>query len=187
MVRRKRDLPSSNVGVWPLRLLLFKLMFMSGVVKIQANCPTWLQFTALEYHFATQCLPGPFAWNAHQLNPTFLRCSVFATLLIEIVLPFLLLLPFRDMRIIGAKLQIVLQVLIILTGNYNFFNLLTIILCLPAMEHDAFSRIQFKYSRICRFLVVSFDLLVPTTYLFISVLITLPANSYFHLHFLVRI
>lgn len=45
-----------NVGCWPLRFLLFKLMFMSGVVKIQAECPTWQNLTALEYHFATQCV-----------------------------------------------------------------------------------------------------------------------------------
>ena len=30
-----------------------------GVVKIQADCPTWLKLTALEYHFATQCIPTP--------------------------------------------------------------------------------------------------------------------------------
>ena len=41
---------------WPLRFLLFKLMFMSGIVKIQAECPTWENLTALEYHFATQCV-----------------------------------------------------------------------------------------------------------------------------------
>ena len=45
-----------NVGCWPLRFLLFKLMFMSGIVKIQAECPTWQNLTALEYHFATQCV-----------------------------------------------------------------------------------------------------------------------------------
>lgn len=45
-----------EVGSWPIRFLLFKLMFMSGVVKIQANCPTWQNLTALEYHFATQCV-----------------------------------------------------------------------------------------------------------------------------------
>lgn len=44
------------VGCWPLRFLLFKLMFMSGIVKIQAECPTWENLTALEYHFATQCV-----------------------------------------------------------------------------------------------------------------------------------
>jgi hypothetical protein len=51
--------PSAST-VWPLRWLLFKLMFMSGMVKVQALCPSWLQLTALEYHFATQvCFDPP--------------------------------------------------------------------------------------------------------------------------------
>ena len=45
-----------QVGSWPIRFLLFKLMFMSGVVKVQADCPTWQNLTALEFHFATQCV-----------------------------------------------------------------------------------------------------------------------------------
>lgn len=126
----------STVGSWPLRFLLFKLMFMSGVVKIQANCPTWLNLTALEYHFATQCLPGPLAWHAHQLHPFLLRLSVAITFLIEIPVAFLLIAPTVATRRIGAWLQIILQVMIIVTGNYNFFNLLTIVLCVPCMERD---------------------------------------------------
>jgi hypothetical protein len=33
---------------WCYRFLIWKLMFMAGVVKLQANCPTWLKLTALE-------------------------------------------------------------------------------------------------------------------------------------------
>ena len=33
---------------WCYRFLVWKLMFMAGVVKLQANCPTWLSLTALE-------------------------------------------------------------------------------------------------------------------------------------------
>lgn len=109
-------------------------MFMSGVVKIQADCPTWHHLTALEYHFATQCLPGPLSWWVHQLNPLLLRMSVAATLVIEIPLAFLSIAPTRQMRAFGAKLQLLLQVMIIVTGNYNFFNLLTISLCLLCFE-----------------------------------------------------
>ena len=48
-------LPGSSPSVrWLIRFLLFKLMFMAGVVKVQANCPTWLNLTALDYHYATQ-------------------------------------------------------------------------------------------------------------------------------------
>lgn len=127
---------SNSIGAWPVRFLLFKLMFMSGVVKIQADCPTWLNLTALEYHFATQCLPGPLAWHAHQLHPFLLRLSVAATFVIEIPATFLLIAPVKSFRIVGACLQILLQAVIILTGSYNFFNLLTIVLCLSCFEDD---------------------------------------------------
>jgi hypothetical protein len=96
-------------------------MLMAGVVKIQANCPTWLNLTALDYHFATQvsilcwfhvlleartsavaligfgtqCLPNPLAWYAHQLPPAVQSWSVAATLLIEIPLTILLLVPIQ--------------------------------------------------------------------------------------------
>ena len=125
-----------GVGAWPIRFLLFKLMFMSGVVKVLADCPTWTNLTALEYHFATQCLPGPLAWYAHQLHPFLLRLSVAMTLLIEIPISFLLIAPIPIWRKIGAYLQLVLQIMIILSGNYNFFNILTMVLCIPCFEDD---------------------------------------------------
>jgi hypothetical protein len=124
-----------NTGTWPLRFLLFKLMFMSGVVKILADCPTWINLTALEYHFATQCLPGPLAWYTHQLHPFLLRLSVAMTLIIEIPMSFLLIVPIGRWRRVGAYFQLILQFMIILSGNYNFFNLLTMALCIPCLEH----------------------------------------------------
>ena len=133
---RKLTKEENKIGNWPMRFLLFKLMFMSGVVKIQADCPTWNNLTALEYHFATQCLPSPLAWFAHQLHPLIQRFGVAMTLLIEIQGAFLLIAPIHEFRKIGAILQILLQILIILTGNYNFFNLLTILLCIPCLDKD---------------------------------------------------
>ncbi|KAL7512122.1 hypothetical protein ACHAXN_009100 [Cyclotella atomus] len=139
--RNKQSEGTDNLGVWSLRFLLFKLMLMSGVVKIQAECPTWQNLTALEYHFATQCLPGPLAWHAHQLHPFLLRLGVAATFVIEIPAAYLLICPIASIRKVGAWLQILLQVLIIATGNYNFFNLFTIALCMPCMmgERDDIS------------------------------------------------
>lgn len=122
--------------IWCYRFLLWKLMFLSGIVKLQSQCPTWEKLTALEYHFATQCIPTPLAWWAHQLPPTLLRLSVAATILIEIPYTFLLVLPFRFSRRVGATLQILLQIVIMLTGNYNFFNLLTITLTLMVWADD---------------------------------------------------
>ena len=62
----KRAQPSHTV-MWLARFLLFKLMFMSGIVKLQAECPTWQHLSALDYHYATQCIPTAVAWYAHQV------------------------------------------------------------------------------------------------------------------------
>ena len=69
---------------WLLRFQLFKIMFMSGIVKTQANCPTWKGLTALEFHFASQCIPTAEAWWAHQLPPFLLRIGVGATFMTQI-------------------------------------------------------------------------------------------------------
>jgi hypothetical protein len=46
--------PPSHASVLLLRWTLFKLMLMSGAVKVSSRCPTWLGLTACHYHFATQ-------------------------------------------------------------------------------------------------------------------------------------
>lgn len=108
---------------WLLRFQLFKIMFMSGIVKTQANCPTWKSLTALEYHFASQCLPTAEGWWAAQLPPFFLRLGVAATFVTQIPAPFLVLAPSSWCRRLGVLAQAPLQLLIMLTGNYNWFNL----------------------------------------------------------------
>lgn len=91
------------------RWILFKLMFMSGVVKIQANCPTWLHLTACHYHFATQCIPTPLAWYFHNLPGILLKLMVALTLYFEIPASFLILGPWKWLRLFAAGVQIFLQ------------------------------------------------------------------------------
>jgi len=82
-------------------------MFMSGVVKIQSACPTWLQLTALEYHYATQPLPSSLAYTVlNRLNPFLHRLSVALTFLFEVPASVLLLGPTIPVRQLGAKIQV---------------------------------------------------------------------------------
>ena len=116
-------------------------MLMSGAVKIQANCPTWLGLTALHYHFATQPLPTPLAWWAHHfVHPELLRAGVAFTLAVEGPLTLLLIAPLRAARHFGAWLQILLQLVIAATGNYTFFNLLTVALAVCHLDDAALRR-----------------------------------------------
>jgi hydrogenase/urease accessory protein HupE len=54
--------------------------------------------------------------------------GVVGTYIVEIFMPLMFYSPFREHRITASVLNIGLMVVIMITGNYNFFNFLTIIL-----------------------------------------------------------
>jgi len=126
----------SRIIPWLYRWLVFRFMFMGGMVKINSGDPAWHDFTALNYHFETQPLPTPLAWYAHHLPEAILKTTTGATLMIEIILPFLIFTP-RRFRHIAAWSFLILQTSILVTGNYNFFNLLTIFVCLFLFDDAA--------------------------------------------------
>ena len=140
--------PPPPHAIWLLRLLAFKLMLMSGAVKIQADCPTWSNLTALRYHFATQPLPTPLAKAVADASSDLVsRLGVAACLAVEGPIAFLLVAPFRGARAFAAVAQIAFQVAIALTGNYAFFNALTAALCASALDDDALKRLVFFWRR----------------------------------------
>ena len=127
---------SSPIVLLLLSWLLFRLMFFSGIVKLED--PTWMGLTALFYHYETQPLPTPAAWYVHQLPMEFHKASVAIMFFIELVVPFFLFFP-RRVRHAAGLLIIFLQLCIAVTGNYTFFNWLTIALCLLLFD-DGFYR-----------------------------------------------
>lgn len=126
----------SRIIVWLYRWLIFRYLFMSGIVKALSAQPTWHDLTALKYHFMSQPLPTPLAWYAAQLPPWMLAAGTAATLVVELVLVFLIFLP-RRLRALAALCILTFQVLILLTGNYGFFNLLTMALCVFLFDDAA--------------------------------------------------
>jgi lipase maturation factor 1 len=123
--------------IWLFRWLVFRLNFMSGTAKLLSHDATWRNFTALDFHYHTQPLPTVLAWYADKMPAWFQHSSTFMVLAIEIAVPFLIFAP-RLLRISAAWCIIGLQVLIMLTGNYAFFNFLTIALCLFLFDDRAF-------------------------------------------------
>ncbi|HTL17902.1 MAG TPA: lipase maturation factor family protein [Patescibacteria group bacterium] len=116
------------LGVWLLWWLLFRLMFWSGAVKLRSGDSAWRKATALRYHYETQPLPTRAAWALHHWPLQFHKVCAGIVLGIELLVPFLIFMP-PSFRGLGAVLLIGLMVLIQLTGNYAFFNLLAIVLC----------------------------------------------------------
>ena len=161
-----RDPPVSRAGHFLLKLLLFKLMVMSGVVKLTSGDDSWgwvdhsfhwSALTALDYHYWSQPLPTIFAWWADKSPEWFKHFSVAFCLLVEIIVPLFIWAP-RRWRHVASALLILLQLLIALTGNYCFFNLLTIALCLLLIDDGLWIR---KRSLVGRDSVEPSDLAQP--------------------------
>jgi predicted DCC family thiol-disulfide oxidoreductase YuxK len=146
--KRGRETPVSRAGLFLLKLLLFKLMLMSGVVKLTSGDDSWgwvdhsihwSALTALDYHYWSQPLPTVFGWWADKSPEWFKHFSVAFCLAVEIIAPFFIWAPRRP-RLTAAGLIVFLQIAIAVTGNYCFFNLLTIALCLLLIDDAAIGR-----------------------------------------------
>lgn len=129
-----------TVVIWLFRWLCFRYLFLAGITKLLSGDASWWALTALQYHFETQPLPSPLAWHAARLPEVLLAAGTAATLVIELVLPFLIFLPRRP-RFFAAASVLLFQLLIVLTGSFNFFNLLTMLLCLFLFDDAALRRI----------------------------------------------
>lgn len=133
-----RDPSHSWVMVWLIRLLLFRLMFSSGIVKLSDE--TWRNLTALTFHYETQPLPHAGGWLFHQLPAWFHMLSVLIMFAIELVVPVFYFFP-RPLRLAAAFATLSLQALIMGTGNYTYFNLLTMALCLLLVDDGQWRRV----------------------------------------------
>lgn len=136
--RTQRD-PENRGALFLLRLLLFRVMFASGLVKWLSGDEAWRNMTATTYHYWTQPLPGPLSVYAH-FQPLWLHyvgCAVMFA--IELVVPFFIFAP-RNVRHLAFIPLAGLQLLIIATGNYGFFNLLSLALCVTLLDDEVLLR-----------------------------------------------
>ncbi len=128
------------IARWLIWLLLFRLMFGSGLVKLASGDPSWRDLTAMAVHYETQPLPTPLAWYVAQLPLWFHRTSTALVIAIELIVPCAIVVGGR-WRWLAAVILITLQALIALTGNYAFFNLLTIALCTMLLDDSSLRRV----------------------------------------------
>uniref|UniRef100_A0A8C4NAC1 Lipase maturation factor n=1 Tax=Eptatretus burgeri TaxID=7764 RepID=A0A8C4NAC1_EPTBU len=118
--------------IWAYRWLIFRIMLGAGLIKIRGD-KCWHDLTCMKYHYETQPVPNPLAYFMHQTPMWFHNFEVLVNHFIELVVPFFLLLG-RRMRIAHGLLQILFQVLLILSGNLSFLNWITIVPCIASFD-----------------------------------------------------
>jgi hypothetical protein len=136
---REEHAPPS-ILLWLVRWLLVRLMLLSGVVKLTSGDDCWWDCSALAYHYWTQPLPHRLSHHVHHLPDWFQRFSVLVMFAIELLAPLLVFGP-RRLKQAAAGAVVLLMALISATGNYGFFNLLTVVLCIPLVDDRAWRTI----------------------------------------------
>ena len=135
LAARRFPAPPSRAFVFLLHWLVFRLMLQSGIVKLWSGDPMWEQSTALVVHFETQPLPTWIAWYTHQLPKSMLIAGCWGMYIVELALPFVMWIG-KWGRLVACAAYIGLMGGVALTGNYNFFNLLTALLSLSLLHDD---------------------------------------------------
>ena len=91
--RSGRATSSDNLGALLFRVLLFKLMLSSGWVKLSSGDPSWVNATALDYHFWTQPLPHQLSYLFHGAGSWVRKMGVWINHWVELAIPWLLVFP----------------------------------------------------------------------------------------------
>lgn len=119
------------IGMLLILWLLFRVEVGAGLIKLRGD-RCWRELTCLEYHHETQPLPGPFSWHAHHLPRWWHRVEVLGNYIAQLVAPFALFLP-QPVASIAAVVIIATQAWLLLTGNFAWLNVLTMVLATAAL------------------------------------------------------
>jgi hypothetical protein len=132
----KRPPPLLIIGLF--RWLVFRIMLGAGLIKLRGD-DVWRNATALYYHFETQPIPGPLSRWFHFLPRGILKLGVWYNWLAELIAPWFVFWP-RLARTIAGIVIILLQVVLILSGNLSFLNWLTIVPALACFDDRFWSK-----------------------------------------------
>jgi hypothetical protein len=114
------------LAMWLARLLLFRLEFGAGLIKLRGDS-CWRDLTALYYHHETQPMPGPLSWFFHHLPKPLHRVEVLGNHFAQLIVPFGLFAPQPVASIAGA-IVVITQLWLVFSGNFAWLNWLTILL-----------------------------------------------------------
>ena len=120
------------LAMWLARLLLFRLEFGAGLIKLRGDS-CWRDLTCLYYHHETQPMPGPLSWFFHHLPKPLHRVEAAGNHFAQLVVPFALFAPQPVAGIAGA-IVVVTQLWLVASGNFAWLNWLTILLGCSAID-----------------------------------------------------
>ncbi|HLZ48264.1 MAG TPA: lipase maturation factor family protein, partial [Candidatus Limnocylindria bacterium] len=125
--------------VYLARWLVFRLEFGAGLIKMRGDS-CWRDLTCLYYHHETQPMPNPLSWYFHHLPRALHRIEVLGNHVAQLVVPWLLFAP-QPVATIAGLIIAGTQSWLVLSGNFSWLNVITIVLAFSAFDDAALSRV----------------------------------------------
>ncbi|XP_076844064.1 lipase maturation factor 1 [Brachyhypopomus gauderio] len=135
LAQMPRHCPPSLVSIWTFRWLIVRIMLGAGLIKIRGD-RCWRDLTCMDYHYETQPVPSPVSYYLHSSPWWFHRIETLTNHFIELVVPFFTFMG-PHMCMVNGVLQILFQVILIISGNLSFLNWLTIVPSLACFDDSA--------------------------------------------------
>jgi hypothetical protein len=126
------DVAAPALVMWLARWLLFRVEFGAGLIKLRGD-RCWRDLSCLDYHHETQPMPGPLSWVFHHLPRPFHRIEVAGNHFAQLVVPFGLFAP-QPVASVAAAIIAITQFWLVLSGNFSWLNLLTIVLAASVID-----------------------------------------------------
>ena len=134
-----RSTPVPALLIWGFRWLLFRLEFGAGLIKMRGD-PCWRDLTCLDYHHETQPMPNPLSWYFHHLPRPLHRIEVLGSHFAQLAAPVLLFFP-QPIAAFAGLVMAITQSWLVLSGNFSWLNLTTIVLTASAMDDRVLGRV----------------------------------------------
>src|SRR6185312_1777362 len=128
--------PPSRASLFLLQWEWLRIYFESGIAKLASGEPQWRNFTAMDEYYQNGPLPTWIGWYAQHLPHWFHAGTAVATLVMELGLIWMILLP-RRIRIVLFLIVTCWEIGVISTANYCFLNYLVLSLGILLVD-DAF-------------------------------------------------
>ena len=100
----------------------------------------------MQYHYETQPIPNPLSYYLHQTPKGLHQFEVLVNHFIELFVPLFCLVPWRPLRHLAGSLQILFQILLIISGNLSVLNWITIGPALWCLD-DSFPLYKYFFRR----------------------------------------
>ncbi len=131
--------PPSRASLFLLQWEWFRIYFESGLVKLLSGDTAWRHLTAMDEYYQNGPLPTWIGWYIQHLPHWFHWTTALATLVMELAIVWMILLP-RRWRLICFFIVTPWEIGVIFTANYTFLNYLVLVLGFLLLDDRFFSR-----------------------------------------------